>query len=84
MEALQGYKDGCSAASAGVGDIGEQLYWGHDCKLDFKQFVEAIFVLCHPFLKSVSGGPQQENRLYEDLLYNLIGKPEFFWYIPSY
>lgn len=57
MEALQGYKDGCSAASTGVGDISEPLYWGDDCNLDFKQFVEAIFVLYNPFLKSVSEGP---------------------------
>jgi hypothetical protein len=53
MEALQGYKSGCSAASAGMGDISEQLYWGDDCKLDFKQSVEAISILCDPFLKSV-------------------------------
>lgn len=57
MEALQGYKDGCSAASAGVGDISELLYRGDDLKLDFEQFVEAISVLCHPFLKSLSEGP---------------------------
>jgi hypothetical protein len=53
MEALQGYKSSCSEASAGMGDISEQLYWGDDCKLDFKQSVEAISILCDPFLKSV-------------------------------
>lgn len=57
MEALQGYKDGCSAAPAGVGDIGEPLYWGDDSNLDFRQFVETISVLYDPFLKSVSEGP---------------------------
>lgn len=57
LEALQSYKDGCSAASAGVGNIGEPLYWGDDRGLDFKQLVETISVLYNPSLKSVSEGP---------------------------
>ncbi|MCH86326.1 E3 ubiquitin-protein ligase UPL7-like, partial [Trifolium medium] len=69
MEALQGYKSGCSATSAGMGDIGEQLYWGDDCKLDFKQSAEAISVLCYPFLKSrnfcfLAIGTAEERRIW--------------------
>jgi len=83
MEALQGHKDDFPAASAGVGDSGESLCWCDDSKLDFKQFVETISVLYHPYLNSASEGPQQENRFYEAVLYNPTGKPEIFWYIPS-
>ncbi|KHN02276.1 E3 ubiquitin-protein ligase UPL7 [Glycine soja] len=79
MEALQGHKDDFPAASAGVGDSGESLCWCDDSKLDFKQFVETISVLYHPYLNSASEGPQQENRFYEAVLYNPTGKPEIFW-----
>lgn len=78
MEALQGHKDGFSAASAGVGDSGESLFWYDDSKLDFKQFVETISVFYHPYLNSASEGPQKENRFDEVVLYNPTGKPEIF------
>lgn len=54
MEALQGYKDGCSETPAGVGDSGGSLYWSDDSNLDFKQFVEAVSFLYHPSLNSAA------------------------------
>lgn len=61
MEALQGHKDGFSSDSTRVGDSGESLYRWDDSKLDFKQFVETIPILYHPYLNSASKGPWQEN-----------------------
>ena len=49
LEALQGYMDGRSATSAGVGDIGESLYWYNDGNMGIKQFVATISFLCNLF-----------------------------------
>ncbi|KAJ1422839.1 E3 ubiquitin-protein ligase [Sesbania bispinosa] len=65
MEALQGYKGGCPAASGGVGDNGKSLQWGDDSNLDFKQFVETISVLYDLFLNSSPEvGTSEERRIW--------------------
>ena len=52
--------------------------------MDCQRFVATVSFLHKPVIVGAAEGSQQENRLNEDLLYNLIGEPELFWFVPHF